>query len=155
MKNRRRSRRGFTLIEILLVLTIIGMLAGVTIFAIGGIGKRARVDTTKAILETVANALDTYQLHVGHYPSEEEGNLDALRVRPAFDTDQLADKWSGPYLKKAPVDAWSNPLSYEIRVATTTDSTEPPYRLWSNGPDLMSDTEDDINYWSEDESGTF
>jgi len=153
MENRRRVRRGFTLIEILLVLAIIGMLAGVTIFAIGGIGKRARIDTTKAILETVANALDTYQLHIGHYPSEEEGNLDALRVKPAFDTEQLAGKWSGPYLKKAPADAWSNPLSYEIRVATTADSTEPPFRLWSNGPDGMSDTEDDINYWTEDASG--
>jgi len=153
MENRRRSRRGFTLIEILLVLAIIGMLAGVTIFAIGGIGKRARVDTTKATLETVANALDTYQLHVGHYPTEEEGNLDALRIKPSFDSDQLADKWSGPYLKKAPLDAWNNALSYEIRVATSDDSTEPPYRLWSNGPDGMSDTEDDINYWTEEESG--
>jgi len=154
MKNGRRSRQGFTLIEILLVLAIIGMLAGVTIFAIGGIGKRARIDTTKATLETVANALDTYQLHVGHYPTEEEGNLDALRVKPSFDSDQLADKWSGPYLKKAPVDAWNNPLSYEIRTATSEDSTEPPYRLWSNGPDGMSDTEADINYWTDEESGT-
>jgi len=151
MANRQKARSGFTLIEILLVVAIIGMLAGVMIFAVGGTGKRARIDTTKATLETVASALDTYQLHVGHYPSEEEGNLSALRVRPSFDNEQLAEKWAGPYLKKQPVDAWSNALNYEVQVATTTDETAPPYRLWSNGPDGMSDTEDDIKYWPDED----
>jgi general secretion pathway protein G len=154
MRHRKQTRPGFTLIEILLVLAIIGMLAGVTIFAIGGIGKKARVDTTKATLETVANALDTYNLHIGHYPTEEEGNLSALRVKPTFDNEQLEEDWAGPYLKKEPVDAWSNPLSYEASVATTDDETAPPFRLWSNGPDGMSDTEDDIQYWPEEEGTT-
>ena len=151
MKHAALGRAGFTLIEILLVLAIIGMLAGVTIFAIGGIGKKARIDTTKATLETVANALDTYHLHIGHYPTEEEGNLDALRIKPAFDNEQLAEKWAGPYLKKAPVDAWSNPLNYEVQTATSDDAPAPPFRLWSSGPDGVSDTEDDIHYSPEQE----
>jgi len=155
MRHRNHGRAGFTLIEILLVLAIIGMLAGVTIFAIGGIGKKARIDTTKAILETVANALDTYQLHIAHYPTEEEGNLDALRVKPSFDNETLADNWAGPYLKKAPVDAWNNAISYEVQTATADDETTPPFRLWSNGPDGMSDTEDDVKYWpDEDDAAT-
>lgn len=152
MRYHKQTRPGFTLIEILLVLAIIGMLAGVTIFAIGGIGKKARVDTTKATLETVANALDTYNLHIGHYPTEEEGNLSALRVRPSFDNEQLTENWAGPYLRREPVDAWSNPLRYEANVAMTRDETAPPFRLWSNGPDGMSDTEDDIQYWSEEDA---
>jgi len=129
MRYRKQTRPGFTLIEILLVLAIIGMLAGVTIFAIGGIGKKARRDTTEATLETVANALDTYQLQIGHYPTEEEGNLDALRIRPS----------------------WNNALNYEVQTATSDDETTPPFRLWSNGPDGMSDTEDDVKYWPEEE----
>jgi len=153
MRYRKQTRPGFTLIEILLVLAIIGMLAGVTIFAIGGIGKKARRDTTEATLGTVANALDTYQLQIGHYPTEEEGNLDALRIRPSFDNEELEKEWAGPYLKKTPVDAWSNPLNYEVQTATTDDETTPPFRLWSNGPDSMSDTEDDVKYWP-DEEGT-
>lgn len=151
MRNRTKARRGFTLIEILLVLAIIGMLAGVTIFAIGGIGKRARVDTSKATLETVSNALDTYQLHVGHYPTEEEGNLTALRVKPAFESEQMGEKWSGPYLKRQPMDAWNNVLNYERTMAGTDEEGARPYRLWSNGPDGMSETEDDIKYWSDDD----
>jgi general secretion pathway protein G len=151
MRYRTHNRPGFTLIEILLVLAIIGMLAGVTIFAVGGIGKKARVDTTEATLETVANALETYQMHIGHYPSEEEGNLEALRIKPTFENEQLEDEWAGPYLKKQPVDAWNNTLNYEVQAATTDDETTPPFRLWSNGADGMSDTEDDIKYWPDEE----
>ncbi len=151
MRYRTHALPGFTLIEILLVLAIIGMLAGVTIFAIGGIGQKARRDTTEAVLETVGNALDTYQLHIGHYPTEEEGNLEALRVKPTFENERLEDEWAGPYLKKAPVDAWNNPLNYEVQTATTDDETTPPFRLWSNGPDGTSDTEDDIKYWPDEE----
>lgn len=154
MRNRSKRRRGFTLIEILLVLAIIGMLAGVAIVSLVGTREGAKVDSTKAMLTSVETALETYNMHISHYPSEEEGNLDALLTKPTFENEQLGEKWRGPYLKQEARDAWGNLLNYELTTATTAgDTSTRPYRLWSNGPDGMDGTDDDIKNY-EDESTT-
>jgi len=152
MSRRSKARRGFTLIEILLVLAIIGMLASVAIVALVGTREGAKKDTTKALVQSVANALDFYNMHIGHYPSEEEGGLQALLTKPAFDSEALAEKWRGPYLKQEPVDSWGNKLNYQLNQAGTTDAAQQPYRLWSNGADGMDGTEDDIKNY-QDETG--
>ena len=151
MQRRPKARRGFTLIEILLVLAIILMLAGVTIVSIVGTREGARIDTTKAMLSSIETAIETYNMHIGHYPTEEEGNLTALRVKPTFESDQVGEMWRGPYLKKEPRDAWRNTFNYEVNVAGTDEAQTQPYRLWSNGPDGTDGTEDDIKNWSEDD----
>ncbi len=154
MKNRSKARRGFTLIEILLVLAIIGMLAGVAIVSLVGTREGAKIDSTKAMLSSIETALETYNMHVSHYPSEEEGNLTALRVKPTFENEQIGEMWRGPYLKKEPRDAWGNVINYELNVAGTDEAQAQPYRLWSNGPDGVDGTEDDINNWAaEDAAG--
>lgn len=154
MKNRLKAKRGFTLIEILLVLAIIGMLAGVAIVSLVGTREGAKIDSTKAMLSSIETALETYNMHVSHYPSEEEGNLTALRVKPTFENEQIGEMWRGPYLKKEPRDAWGNVVNYELNVAGTDEAQAQPYRLWSNGPDGVDGTEDDINNWAaEDAAG--
>ena len=155
MRRRAKARRGFTLIEILLVLAIILMLAGVTIVSIVGTREGARIDTTKAMLTSIETAIETYNMHIGHYPSEEEGNLEALRVKPTYESERVAEMWRGPYLKKEPRDAWNNTFNYEVNVAGTEEARAQPFRLWSNGPDGTDGTEDDIKLRSdEDETGT-
>lgn len=104
---RRSPALGFTLLELLVVMVIIGLLAayvGPRYFS--QIGKSER-STAKAQIEGLAKALDTYRLDTGHYPGTEEG-LIALVTRPADEP-----KWNGPYLQKAvPPDPWGRPYVY-------------------------------------------
>ncbi|MFA6015759.1 MAG: type II secretion system major pseudopilin GspG [Gallionellaceae bacterium] len=101
--------RGFTLLELLVVMVIIGLLAGYVgpkYFA--QIGK-SEIKTAKAQIDALEKALDQYRLDVGHYPATESG-LNALNANPGGEA-----KWQGPYLKKAvPPDPWGNPYVYRL-----------------------------------------
>jgi len=99
---------GFTLLELLVVMLIIGLLAGyVAPRYFAQIGK-SEVKAAKAQIDALEKALDQYRLDVGHYPSTEQG-LAALMARPADES-----KWQGPYLKKAvPMDPWGHPYQYK------------------------------------------
>jgi general secretion pathway protein G len=101
--------RGFTLLELLVVMVIIGMLAGfVAPKFFAQIGK-SETKTARAQIDALEKALDQYRLDVGHYPSTEQG-LAALNERPAAET-----RWAGPYLKKAvPLDPWGKPYMYKF-----------------------------------------
>src|SRR5436305_4127660 len=94
----RRAASGFTLIEILLVIVIILLLAGALVVFVLPQQKGAEKNTTKLLLQNVGTALDTYRLNVGHYPTEQEGGLDALLKKPQFENEKLGDKWNVPYL---------------------------------------------------------
>jgi len=102
-----RVARGFTLLELLVVVAIIGLLVGyVAPRYFGQIGK-SEVTTAKAQIDALDKALDQYRLDTGRYPSTELG-LNALVQRP-----QDEPKWNGPYLKKAvPLDPWGKPYLY-------------------------------------------
>jgi general secretion pathway protein G len=105
----RPRERGFTLLELLVVVAIIGLLVGyVAPRYFGQIGK-SEVNTAKAQIDALEKALDQYRLDTGRYPSGESG-LNALLERP-----QNEPKWNGPYLKKAvPLDPWGKPYLYRI-----------------------------------------
>ena len=115
---------GFTLLELLVVMVIIGMLAGFVgprFFA--QIGK-SETKTARAQIDALEKALDQYRLDLGRYPSTEQG-LAALNERPPGET-----RWSGPYLKKGgPLDPWSKPYLYRF------PGEHGEFDLWSQAKD--------------------
>ena len=100
-------QRGFTLLELLVVMVIIGLLAGyVGPKYFSQIGK-SEVKAARAQIDALEKALDQYRLDVGRYPTSENG-LAALMKRPASE-----NRWQGPYLRKeVPVDPWGQPYQY-------------------------------------------
>lgn len=99
---------GFTLLELLVVMVIIGLLVGyVGPKYFSQIGK-SEIKAARAQINALEKALDQYRLDTGHYPSTEQG-LAALFTKPSSET-----RWDGPYLKKAvPLDPWGKPYQYK------------------------------------------
>lgn len=158
-KFRRRLRRahGFTLIEILLVIVIILLLAGALVVFVLPQQKGAEKNTTRLFLSQVANAIDTYRLNMGHYPTEQEGGLDALLKKPSFENERMGEKWLGPYVKPGTKleDAWGHRIHYELSEKGVDDekTSALPYKLSSLGPDGQPDTDDDIKLVTETPEG--
>jgi general secretion pathway protein G len=154
LARRRRAHAGFTLIEILLVIVIILLLAGALVVFVLPQQKGAEKNTTKLFVSQIANAIDMYRLNLGHYPTEQEGGLDALLKKPAYENERMGEKWNGPYLKAGTVldDPWGNKIRYELndRSGDNEKSGGLPYKLFSVGPDGQPDTDDDIKHAADD-----
>jgi general secretion pathway protein G len=105
-----RRRSGFTLLELVVVIIVLGLLAGIVAPQIIGRLSEAKSTTAKTQLELLSVALDGYRLDNGSYPTTDQG-LAALRERPT--RAPVPANWRGPYLRKAvPVDPWGRPYVY-------------------------------------------
>jgi general secretion pathway protein G len=143
ISHRSRTPQGFTLMEVLVVLFILLALASTAVVTYQGRLAKANVDQTILYVKTLTDAIESYRLAVGRFPTTEQG-LNAL-LNPPSDLPNPA-KWSGPYLKDtAPTeDPWGNPYQYVCPGTRTRDG----FDIWSLGPDGTDNTEDDIGNWT-------
>jgi general secretion pathway protein G len=133
---RPRRRRGFTLMEVLLVLAILVVLGSMVTVGYLQIQKNANRDAATGQIGMLEGAVRFYALNVGTCPTTQQG-LVALREAPS-DLKNPA-KWAGPYVtEELPLDPWGSPYQYEQLSADE-------FKIWSNGPDGQQGSEDDVD----------
>jgi general secretion pathway protein G len=132
-----RYFKGFTLIELMLVVVIIGALVAMVMPRLTGRGEQARVAAAAAdIYANIATGLKLYELDNGNFPSTSEG-LNALLTKPSS-----AKNWNGPYLEKKPIDPWGKEYEYK----SPGDHRKSDYDLYSLGKDGV-ESADDVKNW--------
>ncbi len=139
IKVKNRNEKGFTLIEVLLVMVILTVLAAVVLPKFTGRSKEARVTAARTDIANLEVVLDTFELDNGRYPTTSEG-LNLL-----VENSSDLKNWKGPYLKRnVPNDPWESPYVYTQPGRHNTYG----YDLYSFGPDKKEGGGDDIDNWS-------
>ncbi len=137
---RTRAQRGFTLLELLVVLTILGLLGAIAVpQAMRYLGS-SRTKTAQVQIQALMSSLDLYRLDVGRYPSEEEG------LRALVDRPQTAQLWNGPYLSRRNglMDPWGNAYGYR---APGRNAPIEVFTLGSDGTEGGSGEAQDVGSW--------
>ena len=135
----KKSRKGFTLLEIVIAIALLAIIVGAVVTNVEGIFSSGQESVARMFVEeTVKTPLMQYRINMGSYPSTEEG-LAALVNAP----EQRRERWKGPYVSKLPEDPWGNPYKYRYPGVKNPSS----YDVWSTGPDKQDGTDDDIGNW--------
>jgi general secretion pathway protein G len=138
-RSSRTSRRGFTLMEMLIVLSIIALLMGMVIFNIGDFGETAKTEKVRADLLAFKEMLAGYQLESGVLPTTEQG-IKALWSKPTV--EPVPTHWRA-MLEQETLDPWNHPYQFRNPGKRNPDK----YDIFSMGPDGLPDTDDDIGNW--------
>ncbi|MBT8131181.1 MAG: type II secretion system major pseudopilin GspG [Gammaproteobacteria bacterium] len=139
-------QRGFTLIEVMVVVVILGILATLVVPTVMQNVGEARVNKAKSDIRTIQSQLEMFRLHAFRYPTTDEG-IEAL-VSPPSGAD-AAERWKGPYLPKLPKDPWSRPYLF---ISPGTHGDTDLYSLGRDGQPGGEGEDADIGNWNLDES---
>ena len=131
-------KKGFTLIEIMLVVIIIGIIGAMVFPRLTGHAREARITQARTQIEGFRSALQMYEMHNDRFPTTEQG-LSALVTEPSTNPPP---NWRGPYIETIPDDPWGNPYQYRSPGQDGRD-----YEIVSYGPDGIEGTDDDIKSW--------
>jgi general secretion pathway protein G len=132
-------RRGFTLIEVMLVLVILVVLVSLVVATYSRTQRTALRRAARVQIGLLEGAIQQYQLEVRNFPPD----LQALVERPADLVNP--NRWQGPYLEKSiPLDPWDHDYRYELDVTTGT------FKIWSAGPDGVDNNDDDITNYDQE-----
>jgi len=135
--NLSKEKSGFTLLEIVVVILIIGLIMGAALGTFGGVKDTARITTTRAKIQSVSALISSYELLAGRVPTESQG-LQALITKPSSSPEPR--RWQ-QQIKNIPTDAWQNELVYK-NPGTIDKGT---YEIVSKGKDGELGTDDDIS----------
>ncbi len=123
------SRRGFTLLEMLIVVGMMAVIVGLSVGVLGGMFEGSKVDSAKTFVNSSLNApLEQYRIHVGSYPSTEEGLVALFRAPSGKEA-----RWRGPYIREVPLDPWGNEYKYQYPGQRNPLGAR-GFDLWSEGP---------------------
>ncbi len=135
------TRYGFTFLEIMFVVAIIGILLSIAIPRFVGRTQKARIEAAKLQIQHFKTSLGAYEMDIGTFPTTSQG-LKALLERPS---DVYEEDWNGKYMDNIPKDPWHEEFIYK----SPGDHNE-DFDLFSKGPDRQEGTEDDITNWEEE-----
>lgn len=139
IKRKPASRSAFSILELLLVLVILSILAGIVGVRFAGQSNNARIRAAQVQMANLETALKSYEIQLGRFPTTQQG-LDAL-----FEAPSGVENWDGPYMdKRVDADPWGNPWQYRSPGVRNAD-----YDLYSFGPDGQEGGDDDIVNWDE------
>jgi general secretion pathway protein G len=150
-RKNRPARGGFTLLEILIVLAIIGVIAAMVVPQLIGQQKLANIKVTRGSISGLEQSMKMYAVeHSGTYPT---GSQEAIAVLTQPSVDATTGRQTEALLKAVPMDAWQRPLYYEY--PNTKSNVDEP-AIWSSGPDGKNDngSGDDINNWTSTPAAT-
>lgn len=137
---RNKARRGFTLLEVLLVVAILVALAAIVLPNLIGVQQGAMVDNAKIQVRELDGMVQMYQIHNQSFPTSDQG-LQALIQVP---DQSLQNTWRGPYMKQLPIDPWG--MQYYYQYPGQRNNTGGP-DIWSSGPNRQSGDQDDVGNW--------
>lgn len=137
--NHQKREQAFTLVELLLVVTIIGILAGAVMLNFSGRTQEAKITRAQQDIKNIGMALSMYEIQIGSYPSSDQGLM-------ALVEDPGVEGWTKPFTQQKTFrDPWGNDYRYN----TPGDKSGMEYDLYSIGPDGQDGSEDDIGNWEE------